>query len=267
MDVVLVVGSNGLLGRQLTPAIKEEFDCEVFAIDTPMVALDPDLNYFSGSILDTSFLHRIAKDLIQKKVNLIGIVNCAAAREYVSPQVYETKLFETEFTTLSREQKILEAFYQFPQESFLEALQVNLIGVHNTLVAFMPLILRSTECSIVNIGSQYAIKAPDQSLFDRPDKFVYKPPAYSTSKASLVAYTEYVASIVSNTSARVNLFTPGNLYSGQSQDFQDEYAKRTFRSKMLTVEEAIEPILFLLSRKSIYMNGQNLIFDGGWTKK
>lgn len=267
MDSFVVFGANGHLGRHLAPAIKEKFDCEVYTVDVTNSVLGKDFHHFVGSILDLNFLRQVATELRLGNVHLRGIVNCAAGKEFITPQVYETEIFDKEFESLSRDEKVLEAFCQFPQEFFLEALNVNLIGVHNTLVSLMPLILNSTECSIVNLGSQYGIKTPDQSLFHRADKFVYKPPAYSTSKASLVAYTEYVASIIAMTNARINLFTPGSLYRGQTSRFQADYVKRTFRSQMLSVHEAVKPILFLLSPDSKYMNGLNLIFDGGWTRR
>ena len=62
---------------------------------------------------------------------------------------------------------------------------------------------------------------------------------------------------------RVNYLCPGGVYNNQSEEFIQNYCKKTPK-KPDGLSENQGSINFLLSDASKYMTGANLIVDGGW---
>ena len=55
------------------------------------------------------------------------------------------------------------------------------------------------------------------------------------------------------------------IYRNQGADFVKNYSKKTPSARMAKVEEIVNSIIFLLDQGSSYINGHNLVVDGGWT--
>ena len=51
----------------------------------------------------------------------------------------------------------------------------------------------------------------------------------------------------------------------QGLGFREEYSKRCPMARLAKINEVVDPILFLLSSSSSYINGHNLVIDGGYS--
>jgi NAD(P)-dependent dehydrogenase (short-subunit alcohol dehydrogenase family) len=120
---------------------------------------------------------------------------------------------------------------------------------------------------IVNIASDLSVIAPDQRLYRKdslPDEMQpVKPVTYSVIKAGLIGLTRYLATYWSDQGVRCNALSPGGIFNGQGEEFVKRLSGLIPLGRMASRDEYREAIQFLCSDASTYMNGQNIIIDGG----
>jgi NAD(P)-dependent dehydrogenase (short-subunit alcohol dehydrogenase family) len=93
---------------------------------------------------------------------------------------------------------------------------------------------------------------------------------YAASKAVQQAYARVWVSELKDRRIRVNVLTPGQVATAKQEELFDEETKRQFeslipRGKMGRPEEIATVALFLASDDSSYVNGIELVADGGTT--
>jgi len=120
---------------------------------------------------------------------------------------------------------------------------------------------------ILNIASDLSVLAPNQSIYKingkHPQEQPVKPVTYSVIKAGLVGLTKYLATYWPDKNIRCNALSPGGIFNNQNQDFLNKVQELIPLNRMARVDEYNSAIQFLCSDASSYMNGQNIIIDGG----
>jgi NAD(P)-dependent dehydrogenase (short-subunit alcohol dehydrogenase family) len=120
---------------------------------------------------------------------------------------------------------------------------------------------------IVNIASDLSVFSPDQRLYRKyglPDELQpVKPITYSVIKAGLVGMTRYLSTYWAEKGVRCNALSPGGVSNGQSDEFVQRLTGLIPLGRMAAKEEYRAAIQFLCSDASSYMNGQNIVMDGG----
>lgn len=117
--------------------------------------------------------------------------------------------------------------------------------------------------SIVNMTSIYGVVGNDPTLYE--GTAISAPAAYSAIKGGLVNLTRYLASHYGMHGIRINALSPGGIYDNQDPKFVNAYESRVPMRRMGTPSDIAPVVEFLLSDKSKYITGQNIIVDGGWT--
>lgn len=121
---------------------------------------------------------------------------------------------------------------------------------------------KSRAGSVINVSSMYGMVGPDMHLYEGTE--MGNPAAYAASKGGLLQLTRWMATVMAP-KVRVNALTPGGVWRGQDNTFHEKYKKRTPLARMATEEDFKGAAAFLASDLSLYVTGQNIVVDGGWT--
>jgi NAD(P)-dependent dehydrogenase (short-subunit alcohol dehydrogenase family) len=120
---------------------------------------------------------------------------------------------------------------------------------------------------ILQIASDLSVFAPDQRLYLKEgladDMQPVKPVTYSVVKAGLIGLTRYLATYWADHGVRANALSPGGVFNGQGEEFVQRLTSLIPLGRMASRDEYRSTVQFLCSDASSYMNGQNIVLDGG----
>lgn len=129
------------------------------------------------------------------------------------------------------------------------------------------MVLHKIRGLIINIGSDLSIIAPNQSIYKqksfKENSQPVKPVTYSVIKHGIVGLTKYLSTYWAEKGVRCNCLSPGPIDQGQNKNFLSKVKKQIPILKLAKPDDFKEAIKFLCSEKSSYMNGHNLVIDGG----
>lgn len=120
---------------------------------------------------------------------------------------------------------------------------------------------------ILNIASDLSVISPDQRLYRKDglksDLQPVKPVTYSVIKSGLVGLTRYLSTYWIDQGVRCNALSPGGIFNAQGKDFIDKLQALIPMGRMAYTDEYKSTVQYLCSDASSYMNGQNVVVDGG----
>jgi len=159
---------------------------------------------------------------------------------------------------------------EFSVSDWNHVMSVNVTGVFLTCRELGCYMAERGKGSIINVSSIYGVVGPDQRIYEGswyPEMggAINTPLIYSASKGAIIAMTRYLATYWGHKGVRTNTLTPGGVTSGQNKIFEDKYSARIPMGRMAFAEDMVGALLFLASDASSYVNGQNIIVDGGLT--
>ena len=158
-----------------------------------------------------------------------------------------------------------EPYLERPESSIEWVMDVNLKGTILCTQEFIKhRVMQVGGGSIVNVASHYGFISPDPRIYTDCER--KNSEIYGATKAGIIQMTRYFSVHAAEHRIRVNAVSPGgvrNPDNPQGPDFQKNYAFRCPMGRMAETDEIIGSILFLLSPAASYINGHNLVVDGG----
>lgn len=141
-------------------------------------------------------------------------------------------------------------------DGFRKILNVNLVGKVICTKFAIPLLKKSDAPSIVNIASRLGTKPCVEAS------------AYCASEAGVINFTKASALELSKYKIRVNVVSPGltNTPLAMAGWTEEEIECQKENNPMYRIGEPVDianAVLFLLSEKASYINGENINVNGG----
>lgn len=249
--VIVLTGAAGILG---THAVKQFLDC-----GARVCALD----------VSDDVLHKLGpghSQLLKIPVNVADRASVERARAALETQWGTADVLLNNAATKSA--NFFAPFEDFPLADWNEVMSVNLTGAMLCCQVFGAPMAARGGGAIVNTLSIYGIVAPDQRIYEGSEYLgrpINTPAIYSASKAGLWGLTKYLATYWGPKGLRVNAVTPGGVFSGQNDMFVERYSQRVPLNRMAEPADIVNAMTFLASDAATYINGHNLVVDGGWT--
>ena len=154
--------------------------------------------------------------------------------------------------------------YISPKQWKME-IDVSLLGTYLITENFKEFLLKNKYSSVINIGSDLSIIAPNQEIYKKSFGNYIKPITYSVAKHGLLGITKYYASLYAKKNVRFNMISPGPIYKNQKKNFVNELKYQIPMKRLGNPEDLKGVIKFLLSKSSSFITGQNILVDGGRT--
>ena len=127
----------------------------------------------------------------------------------------------------------------------------------------MKYFLKQKKGNLILISSIQGIQAPKFNHYKNLN--MTSPIEYSAIKSGIISITKYLSKYYKNRNIRINCVSPGGIKDNQPKLFIKRYRQSCNSKGLLDGDDISKLILFLLSDKSKYITGQNLIIDDGWS--
>lgn len=260
----LITGAAGLLGMEHAAALLES-GAKVVLTDIGEASLNEARNQLAKhfdpariltQIMDVSQpqgVRAVAETLWAGGLRIDILVNNAA----IDPKV-------------KGEQGVLETsrLENFPLDQWNLQVAVGLTGAFLCSQVFGTAMAKDGEGGVIlNIASDLSVFSPDQRLYRKEglseELQPVKPVTYSVIKAGLVGLTRYLATYWADKGVRSNALSPGGVFNGQGEEFVQRLSSLIPLGRMAQRDEYRAAIQFLCADASRYMNGQNIVMDGG----
>jgi len=260
----LITGAAGLLGMRHASALLEsgatvvltDITQEGLAAAEKTLSQEADPSYIRTVVMDVTkpeSISAVSDRLVIDGLHIDILVNNAA----IDPKV-------------KGDQGVLETsrLENFPLEQWDLQMAVGLTGAFLCSQVFGSAMVNSGKGGVIlNIASDLSVFSPDQRLYRieglSEDMQPVKPVTYSVIKAGLIGLTRYLATYWADKGVRCNALSPGGVFNGQGDEFVMRLTSLIPLGRMADVDEYGAAIQFLCSDASSYMNGQNIVMDGG----
>jgi NAD(P)-dependent dehydrogenase (short-subunit alcohol dehydrogenase family) len=144
-------------------------------------------------------------------------------------------------------------------------INVSLKGSFHMIKFFGEEMIKKNKGSIINIGSDLSVIAPNQKIYKSSYKNYIKPVTYSVIKHGMLGLTKYFASLYAKNNVRVNMVSPGSIKNNQSKNLLKELNNIIPMGRLGSYSEILGILFFLANNDSSYITGQNILIDGGRT--
>lgn len=236
--VIVVTGSNGLLGRKISAELKNQ--------GAKVIGADMQFDTPHSDQIITDITDEVSvKNLVAKTVETYGKIDGWINNAYPRTSDWGKKIDVV------------------PYESWRKNVDMHLNGYFLCSRTALEQMKNQKFGSLINMSSIYGSQAPDFSVYEGTEMTM--PVAYSAIKGGINTLTKYLAAYYGPYQVRVNAVSPGGVFDNQPESFVEKYKSKVPLRRMATPDDVVPVLCFLLADETSYITGQNLMVDGGWS--
>ena len=253
--VILITGGSGYLGKAMSHALAE----------------------YGATLVLASRNVKKNKELCTELTNLYSNKNIALELDLESKDDVVSKI-EKFITEYGRIDVLINnsyygasgKFHEMTYENWNRGIQGSIDTVYLCTKAVINQMRNNKKGKIINISSMYGINAPNvDELYsgDLCEKY-YNPINYGVGKAGIIQFTKYIAAVYGKEGITCNSISPGpfpNVEVQKNKTFLERLTNKVPLKRIGEPDDLKGAIVFLCSDSSDYINGHNLVIDGGWT--
>lgn len=264
--VALVTGASGLLGQEHSLALASAgatvimTDVDESALDDARRRIlkecqDAKIKLFHMDVTSKYSINDVAANLDSQGIVVTTLVNNAA----INPK--------NDNGDQSKGLSEASRLEEFDPTGFQMEVNVGLTGAILCASVFGSRMAKNGGGSIINIASDLSSISPYQKLYERPgvqeEMQPVKPVSYSVIKSGLHGLTLYLSTYWAQKNVRANTLSPGGVFNGHDSEFVSRLQSLIPLGRMAKKDEYHDIMVFLAGDGSSYLNGQNILMDGG----
>jgi NAD(P)-dependent dehydrogenase (short-subunit alcohol dehydrogenase family) len=251
--VVVITGGAGLIGRGFVKAVVESGGTAIIA----------DIDETSGNNVQVELATELGTNRIEfiqvditSRASIQAMINAVLDRHQTVDALVNN--------AYPRNRNYGRKFEDVSYEDFCENMNLHLGGYFLMSQEVSRVMVEQKSGIIINIASIYGFMAPRFDLYENAN--FTSPVEYAAIKGGLLSLTKYLASYLGEHDIRVNAISPGGVYDNQPDSFVAKYCRKTvIGNRMAEPDDLTGALTFLLSDASMYITGQNIVVDGGWS--
>lgn len=148
-------------------------------------------------------------------------------------------------------------------DHFRESMEINATGMFYLLRTISEHMKLSNQGgSVINIASMMGLKGPDYSNYIGTTMGDL-PPDYFFHNAGLINLNRFMSKKYAGDNIRFNCISPGGLFNNQHPQFLENYYAKVPLRRLANQDDIKGLIVLLASRAGEYINGENILMDGG----
>ena len=246
--VVLITGGCGRIGSALTEKLLlSGYKVLIGDINkNNLIKLhknlnSPNLEIFTGDLTSKKYIDKFISFGLKKFKKIDSLIHCSypksrkwgASFEKINASSLKEDLYNQLGATIILSQSIIKYF------------------------------LKKRGGNLLLFSSIQGIQAPK---FDHYRNLkIVSPIEYSAIKSGVISISKYLAKYYRNKNIRINSISPGGIKDSQPKLFVQRYKESCNSKGLLDGSDLAGLVLFLLSDRSMYITGQNLVIDDGWS--
>ena len=236
---ILILGGSGLIGTQIVKNLVS-VGYNVYVMDKKKNKYLTKKNLILCDISKINLFNQ-KFDLLTKKEKIDTVINLSYLKNKnwgkkflkLKPNDVKENLFLQLGTIILTSQKIIDYF------------------------------INKKKGNLILFSSIQGISAPKFSHYNNTN--MSSPIEYSAAKAGIINMTKYIAKFCEKKKIRVNCISPGGVLDNQPKKFIKRYKESCLSKGLLDSNDLNGIVEFLVSEKSNFINGQNIIIDDGWS--
>ena len=254
---IVIFGGNGALGKKLSEKLNKENYLVISADkgNKGFKRVKSDLYVANADVVNLTSLKKLKNKIIKNFGRIDAVIYAVT---------YKSKDFYYSFDKLSL-------------VSWRKIIDTELTGSFLVSQIFGEVFEKQKKGNIIFLSSIYGIVGNDHSIYKgsnlanvysnkKQKKKIFSNSAYSTAKGGLISFTKFLSAYWAGRNIRVNCCSPGGIYNkNENKKFIKNYSSKVPLKRKAEINEIVNTIIFLASDKSSYINGHNLVVDGGFT--